>query len=211
MKNRNLFYMGISLLLAFAFVSCIFIKDPIPDPTLIVFQLNDTTVLHKVAVVPTNNTDSNKYSIPTYPKLDRNAPFFTETNLSTHWGFTGSYYDKCELATEPKYIALKDGYYMAYPYVELCGLTTFLDVDWSDLCNVDLDTVPVMHFEENVFKNVCNIEEATVANLTKKSTIHHSKRNKEQVTIDDVVDLLNKLIEEDRLEDYNGGLFFFAK
>lgn len=210
MKNRNLFYAGISLLLAVVCASCIFIKDLPPEQAVIIFQLNDTIVLHKVAVVPTNNTDSNKYSIPTYPKLDRNAPFFTETS-STHWRFKGSYYDKCELATEPKYIALKDGYYMAYPYVELCGLTTFLDVDWLDLCNVDLDTIPVMHFEENVFKNVCNIEEATVAKLTKKSTIRHSKRNKEQVTIDDVVDLLNKLIEEDQLEDYNGGLFFFAK
>ncbi len=217
MKRISIIYAWLSLVLCIVCSSCEWGVPP-DYQRVIFFQLSDTAILHKVAVQPyeewmaDNNNGryhiTSKYAIPTYPKLDTNAPYFTELDKGVY-SMKGAYYDICELATETKYIPLKNGYYMAYPYVNLVGLPIFLDIDWKDLCNADIDTIPQVSFATNPFKHTYEIDEGIIAKLTKKSTPRYHKRNKEQVTIDDIVALLNQLIEEDCIEDYCNGIGFY--
>ena len=216
MKRISIIYVWLSLLLCIVCNSCEWGLPP-NYQRIVFFQLSDTTILHKVSVIPQEHLmiddagryySTTQYAIPTYPKLDIDAPYFTELDNYGVAGMKGAYYDVCELATETKYIALKNGYYMVYPYTNLCGLTTFLNVDWKDLCNVDIDTIQVMRFDEEPFSKVYNITEETIAKLTRKSTPRFKKRNKEQVRVEDIVQLLNQLIEEDDLDSYCNGMGF---
>lgn len=220
MKRKfYIYYALVSLLLCVVCNSCEWGLPP-DYQRVIFFQLSDTTILHKVTVQPHEEWmdddemndgryyTTSKYAIPTYPKLDANAPYFTELDKGVY-SMKGAYYDVCELATETKYIPLKNGYYMAYPYVNLVGLPTFLDIDWKDLCNADIDTIPKVSFDINPFKHTYAINEGIIAKLTKKSTPRYHKRNKEQVTIDDIVALLNQLIEEGCIEDYCNSIGFY--
>lgn len=217
MKRTSIIYAGLSLLLCIVCSSCRWGVAPPYEQGVILFKLSDTTLLHKVVVIPKEDMAidtlseaylkgkdryyiTSKYIIPTYPKADENAPFFTQR------GDFGSCYNVCELATESKYIALKNGYYMVYPYRELLGLTTFLDVDWKQICSVNIDAVPQIQLDYKVFEDAYVIRESTIANLTGKSTIRFNKKTQEQVMLDDVVVLLNRLIEENQLRDYCNGM-----
>lgn len=220
MKRTSFIYIGLSLLLCIACSSCRWGLPP-DDQRVVFFQLSDTTILHKVAAQPYEEWMADdemnggryyitsKYAIPTYPKLDTNATYFTELDKGVY-SMKGAYYDVCELATETKYITLKNGYYMAYPYVKLMGLPTFLDVDWKALCNVNIDTISKVSFDSYPFKRTYMITEEKIAKLTRKSTPRYHKLNKEQVTVDDIVALLNQLIEEDCIEDYCSGIGFYV-
>ena len=229
MKNRNLFYMGISLLLSIGIcVSCVWSFPGGPtEQSIDIFLPADSVILQKVRVKISSSSDSmyednshgyyftKKYCIPIYPKLYENAPLFTEMDMSGQnpYGFVGTSYDVCELATQPKFIALKGGYYMAYPYTRLIEYVDFLDINWEQLCDVDLDTIPLLPDNQHPFdapyKEVYNIYESTIAKLAHKSTIRFRKRNKEEVTIEDAVEVINRLIEEGKLEEYGHGRNYY--
>lgn len=232
MKNRNLFYAGISLLLSMGIcVSCVWsFPDGPTEHSIDIFLPADSIILQKVRVKINSSLDSTyqiyldeirgcyftkKYCIPIYPKLYENAPLFTKMDDrgDNPYGFVGTSYDICELATQPKFIALKGGYYMAYPYNRLIEYVDCLDINWEQLCDVDLDTIPLLPNNQHPFdapyKEVYNIQESTIAKLAHKSTIRFRKRNKEEVTIEDAVEVINRLIEEGKLEEYGCGRNYY--
>lgn len=228
MKNRNLFYMGMSLLLSIGMcVSCGGEAATPTEQSIEIFLPADSAILQKVRVRIISSSDSiyqdeirgcyftKKYCIPIYPKLYENAPLFTKMDDrgDNPYGFVGTSYDVCELATQPKFIALKGGYYMAYPYTRLIEYVDFLDINWEQLCDVDLDTIPLLPDNQHPFdapyKEVYNIHESTIAKLAHKSTIRFRKRNKEEVTIEDAVEVINRLIEEGNLEKYGHGRNYY--
>lgn len=229
MKFTHLFYMGISLLLSMGIcVSCVWSFPGGPtEQSIEIFLPADSVILQKVRVKISSSSDSmyednshgyyftKKYCIPIYPKLYENAPLFTKMDDrgDNPYGFVGTSYDVCELATQPKFIALKGGYYMAYPYTRLIEYVDFLDINWEQLCDVDLDTIPLLPDNQHPFdapyKEVYNIHESTIAKLAHKSTIRFRKRNKEEVTIEDAVEVINRLIEEGKLEEYGHGRNYY--
>lgn len=182
------------------------------EQSIYVIQPYDSTILQKVCVeIATydkrddRHYSTEKYSIPTYPKAYEDAPLFTEMDYAGG-DFEGTVYDVCELATKQKYIALHDGYYIAYPYTKLSILTTFLDVEWNRLCDVDLDTInPISFYQYDPFncpyKKVYVVEESLIAKLSKKSTLRFRKCNKEEVTISDAIKVINMLIDEGKLDE----------
>lgn len=138
------------------------------------------------------------YCVPVHGKLKEGGPFFSNTNnifLSDleMWYYDAEAYDLCELATEPKYYALHDGWYMCYPYMGLQCCHSYLNVDWEDICSVDPDTVRLLSTSENIEFRI--ISEQAISGLTKKGTANF-RTKREQVTMDDLVNLFNELIDK---------------
>ena len=180
------------------------------------YQFIDTSYLNKIIVKYIGNWEvpddydkakyekrlGSKYVIPLYPKNHVGQPIFGERGDGSlyDYGYAyGDFYKLEDLIDSPKFIALKGGYYICYPFTCLERIGLFLDAEWKDLATTDFDKVEVL---PSPHKLRYSISERNLAHLTKKSTKHFPKENAEMMTIDDVVNTLNILIETNRIEEY---------
>lgn len=181
------------------------------------FQFRDTSYLNKIIVkyaenwkVPYGYDKSkyekrlgSKYVIPLYPRHLEGQPIFGEIGDGSlyNYGFEyGDFYELEDLIESPKFIALKGGFYICYPFTCLEKIGLFVDAEWKDLAITDFDQVEVLPSPHHKLRY--SISERNLAHLTKKSTKHFPKENADIMTIDDIVNTLNMLIETNQIKTY---------
>ncbi len=212
-------YIVIAMLCAILFYGCRH-----PDVTGVVydygggsiafFQFTDTCLINKAILCKGSPMPwmldlgyayswGEKFWIPLYPKNLKGQPLFGETGyLGTSSTFDfkiGEFYSIEDLVSSPKFIALKGGYYICYPFMALVG-GTYMNVAWKDLLTMDIDTIEV--YSTDPYTNGYAIHEDELVRLTKKSTMHFRGLKRDMITIDDVVETLNKLIETNTIEKH---------
>ena len=177
------------------------------------FQFTDSTLVNKVLLeidgrdrtVPEDYYYSwrENLCIPLYPRNVEGMPLFGEkadgTNFIHDWKI-GEKYTLEDLVNTPKFIALKDGYYICWPFVQLEKYGYYTNVEWKDLLTMNIDTVHAFTAEPYINRYV--IHEDELVKLTQKSTKHFHGRKRDEITIDDVVKVLNDLIETGTIEDH---------
>lgn len=176
------------------------------------FQFNDTTFMNKIIVADAGDWDyetkyvkkvGNKYAIPTYPRNLDGQPIFGEEASGALYelGYmNGDFYTLEDLVNVPKFIPLKGGYYICFPFTALELHGHFIDAEWKDLYNIDFNQAKVI--ERSPYRKRYVIHERTLANLTDKSTAHFKRDNPDFITIEDVINTLNLLIETNRIAEY---------
>ena len=107
-----------------------------------------------------------------------------------------------DLTKGRKYIALNDGFYICYPFALLEREGVYLDVNWEELLSVNFDTINVNPATYSPYNKRYIISEKELAKLTGKSTLHFQQKSKEQVSIQDAIDIINKLIEHNKLDKH---------
>lgn len=176
--------------------------------TIYFFQLQDDSFLNKVlvntsGVIGHHYVYGTKYKISLCPKITPETPIFGEgvSNANTSY-LIGEDYTIDELVSaDSRFVALKDGYYLCYPYACIEQYAQFLDVEWREFYSVDPDTVHIYDATTPYRKRFC-IKEKALVKLTGKSTLHFQGRSKEQITIEDVIQALNTIIENGEIEKY---------
>lgn len=176
------------------------------------FQFTDTNLINKAILcfdkeVPLRAEYVHSFGkcwVPLYPKNLEEQPIFGKngylgTNHLLNWKI-GAVYTLEDLVNSPKYIALKGGYYTCYPFVELESFGCYVNAEWNDLLTLDADTVKIYTSKPYAKRYVIHEEE--LVRLTKKSTMHFRGWSSDMITIEDVVDVLNKLIETNTIEEH---------
>ena len=179
------------------------------------FQFTDTTLMQKVMVQESYELMLKKESysfdydepfyIPLYPKNLKGSPLFGADERGIHWYYqfeyiSGDFYSVEDLVETPKFIALNDGYYICYPFTQLENHAYYVNINWKDLLTANIDEAEIC--TSTPYKKRYKISERELVKLTKKSTMHFRKFNKDMITIDDVVEVLNMLIETNTIEDH---------
>lgn len=178
------------------------------------FQFPDSTFMNKILVrgVPLPYQPSKYYirkgrfKFPCYPKNLEGQSLFGELAMGVNEEMDymyGDFYTLEDLVKSPKYIALKGGYYISYPFTTLAPGGTFINAEWEDLLTINLDTVEV-YSKVGFFFN--GITERKLVELTKKSTMHFKGKSDEMITIDDVVEVLNEIIETNTIKEHCYGI-----
>lgn len=176
------------------------------------FQFKDTSFMNKI-LISNYPEDSelakygqklgSKYWIPLYPKNIEGQPLFGNRAAGAMQSFNyinGDFYTIEELVNSPKFIPLKGGYYICYPFKALEDYGHYIDADWKDFYKIDFDTVKFIPGDH--YNKYYQISELNLAVLSQKSTEHFKRENTEMLTIDDVVEVLNRLIETDRIDKF---------
>lgn len=135
-----------------------------------------------------------------YPKLNRSEPYFNKAiKEMSRKEYREKYsFDICELATEEKVIALHDHYYAYYPYpfrVDAPEETSLRNGKWENICNVNPLELPVLMDGKSIYSESRIFDGLTLDKITKK------KRH--EMTIDDIVNAINKVIDEGKLDKYS--------
>lgn len=182
--------------------------------SIVFFQFTDTTLMQKVMVQRSYDLmlegnyayDCDKpYFIPLYPRNTEGYPLFGEDRFQIQFYgrfefISGDFYSIEDLVDSPKFIALNDGYYICYPFTQLERNALYVNIDWKDLLSADIDQAEICTFTP--YKKRYKISERELVKLTKKSTMHFRRFNKDMITVDDVVEVLNMLIETNTIEDH---------
>lgn len=214
------------LMIIFINSGCIFGGEHYSHPDLVgsdprggyicFFQFRDTSYINKIIVkyeetwkLPYGYDTAkyvtrlgSKYVMPLYPKHVEGQPIFGEMgdgSLYNRGYMYGEFYKLEDLIGSPKFIALKGGYYICYPFTCLESIGLYTNAEWKDLSTTDFDQVEVV---SSPYKIRYKISERTLAHLTKKSTKHFPKKDAEMITIDDIVSTLNMLIETNQIKTY---------
>jgi hypothetical protein len=188
------------------------------------FQFTDTSYMNNILIAPENGNgyeymlhygkilDGGEWWLPLFPKNLEGQPIFGE---STHGGtnidfyyLDGTFYTVEDVVENPKYIALKGDYYICYPFTALESRGRYINAEWKDFYTIDFRNVKIIP-SNHVFKIRYNISELVLANLTQKSTKHFPRKNAEMITIDDVVETINRLIETNKIDDYCYQLYHY--
>ena len=177
------------------------------------FQFKDTSFMNKILISNYPEDDDelakygqklgSKYWIPLYPKNIEGQPLFGDRAAGAMQSFNyinGDFYTIEELVNSPKFIPLKGGYIICYPFKALEDFGHYIDADWKDFYKIDFDTVKVIPGYH--YNKYYQVSELILANLSQKSTMHFMRENTEMLTIDDVVEVLNRLIETDRIDKF---------
>ena len=140
------------------------------------------------------------HGIYNFPKRYRNEPYYAALRW-TQEPEKYSYYI-CEFATEEKLLALHDGYFTYFPYTNLIenDFCVVRDGKWNDICNcnpLDLPILgspstssPLFFYKEIRFFRIGSLEKIT-----------HKSRH--EMTIDDIENAINKVIDEGKLDKYS--------
>ena len=186
------------------------------DGSICFFQFSDTSYMSKIMLSKYSNEDyefifkygkklSRNYWILLYPKNLEGQPIFGETTrggTSIDFDYLdGVFYTVKDVVESPKYIALKDGYYICYPFTALESYSHYINAEWKDFYNIDFDKFEMIP-SHKVYKKRYHISERNLSTLTQKSTKHFPKEDTEMITIDDVVKTLNDLIETNRIDKF---------
>ena len=191
MKNKNYFLICVCMVLCCA-CDTPQLLDSKANSVHIFKYVNEGYKNHLLTYNDTLRGDSS--ILPTCPKLDRNEPYFSYYYTAN----AAKSYDICELATAEKVIALHGNYYMYYPYINL-GLRgdrlVVRDGLWSDICNTDPFKLPIVCDEANIYSETRIFEGRSLDKIT------HKKRT--EMTIDDIVNAINRVIDEGTLDKYS--------
>ncbi len=180
------------------------------------FQFEDTSYMNNILIASGYDDyeyiqrygkvlGGGKWWLPLFPKNLEGQPMFgEETRGGTNIDFDyldGCFYTVEDVVESPKYIALKGNYYICYPFtaLELCG--RYINAEWNDFYTTDfrnVEKIPSHH----IYKKRYHISEHALVHLTQKSTLHFPRENAEMITIDDVVETLNDLIETNRIDKF---------
>ena len=203
-----------------SFVSCCFFEGSTTHPDLVAndpsggriyfFQLRDTSYLENIILyksTPGQMPSKYKkkictlYHMPLFPKNFQGESIFgTIASGATEIEYMdGHFYTLEDVLESTKFIALKGGFYLCYPFTALEAHGHFLDAKWKDFYTTDFYNTECI---TNPYRIRYNISERTLANLTQKSTCHFPRKNPEMITIDDVVETLNDLIETNRIDEF---------
>ena len=176
------------------------------------FQFTDTNLINKAILcfdkeIPLKDEYVHSFGncwVPLYPKNLEGQPIFGKngylgTNYVLNWKI-GDVYTLEDLVNTPKYIALKGGYYTCYPFTELESFGCYVNAEWKDLLKLDLGTTKI--YSKTPYAKRYVIHEEELVRLTKKSTMHFRGWKSDMITIEDVVEVLNHLIESNTIEDY---------
>ncbi len=145
---------------------------------------------YKDYIITVDNSGDNSHimnGIYNFPKLKRDEPYFGG----------GETYDICELATEEKVIALHDHYYAYYPYPNIHGIghKSVRNGKWKDICDTNPLELPILCHEGEIYSEGRCFEGFSLDKITKKK--------REELTIDDIVNAINKVIDEGKLDKYS--------
>ena len=181
------------------------------------FQFTDTAYMNNILVAPGmadfdymfhygKVLGGGKWWLPLFPKNHHEGqPIFGErTREGTNMDFDyldGCFYTVKDVVESPKFIALKGGYYIFYPFMALEVRGHYINAKWEDYYTTDfrkVEKIPSHH----VYKKCYQISEHILVHLTQKSTLHFPRENAEMITIDDVVETLNRLIETNQIDEY---------
>ena len=181
------------------------------------FQFTDTAYMNNILVAPGmadfdymfhygKVLGGGKWWLPLFPKNHHEGqPIFGErTREGTNMDFDyldGCFYTVKDVVESPKFIALKGGYYIFYPFMALEVRGHYINAKWEDYYTTDfrkVEKIPSHH----VYKKRYQISEHILVHLTQKSTLHFPRENPEMITIDDVVETLNRLIETNQIDEY---------
>ena len=194
------------------FSSCWHLPADYSKGEIAFFQFTDTNLIHKAILrfdsLPMKTDFKHSWGdvcwIPLYPKNIKGQPIFGKKGYqgasNLHNWIIGTTYSLEELINTPKYIALKDNYYICYPFMDLASYGCYVNVDWKDLLTLDTTTLEV--YTNMPYAKRYVIFEDDLVRLTKKSTMHFRGLKKDMITIDDVVEVLNELIETNTIEEY---------
>lgn len=176
------------------------------------FQFTDTNLINKAILcfdkeAPLKAAYVHSFGncwVPLYPKNLEGQPIFGKngylgTNDVLNWKI-GEVYTLEDLVNTPKYIALKGGYYTCYPFTALESFGCYVNAEWKDLLTLDLGAVKI-HSKTPYAKRYV-IHEEELVRLTKKSTMHFRGWSRDMITIEDVVEVLNHLIETNTIENH---------
>ncbi len=211
--KRNIFLVVLMIVSAVACVSCKhpdLISGPPWGGSIYIFQFQDESFLNKILVHHPQSLYPNdyysygeKFAIPLYPKISPNTPIFGETTTTqcTNYIIGENYTIEELLSAEQRYISLNDGYYMCYPFACIENGAQFIDVEWKDFYAVNPDTAYI-YDAVSPYKNRFSLKEEDLVHLTGKSTVHFHSCTKKQMTIEDVVDAINTLIDKRELKKY---------
>ena len=181
------------------------------------FQFTDTSYMNNILVSPGMEDfdymfhygkvlGGGKWWLPLFPKNHHEGqPIFGErtregTNMDFYY-LDGCFYTVKDVVESPKFIALKGGYYIFYPFMALEVRGHYINAKWEDYYTTDfrkVEKIPSHH----VYKKCYQISEHILVHLTQKSTLHFPRENPEMITIDDVVETLNWLIETNQIDEY---------
>ena len=124
-----------------------------------------------------------------YPRREPNKPYFYNFRRDN---VSAQTFDLCNLADDNKYIELHGGYYIAYPYTSLIAANCVLEAQWRDICTIDLNQATVL--SDTVFSEMWSLTYYQISNLV---DIKVSK-----ITIEDIVNLFNKIIDTNNIDKY---------
>lgn len=130
-----------------------------------------------------------------FPKRYRNEPYYG----SERWSKNPEKYafDICELATEKKVLALHDGYFTYFPYTHIntSNSDVVRDGKWENLCDGNPLELPALGDAGSLYKEIRHFEIRPLEKITGKS--------RKEMTIEDIEEAINKLIDEGRLDKYS--------
>ena len=131
-----------------------------------------------------------------YPKRYRNEPYFG----SGRWARNPEKYtfDICELETEEKLLPLHGNYYTYFPYTTLSGEGSMVVVrngSWEQVCDTNPLDLPIIGDANSLYKEIRVFEIRSMERLTKKT--------RTEMTIDDIEQAVNKVIDEGKLDKYS--------
>ena len=154
------------------------------------------------AVMPSNHrTSYRKYNllekgILKLPKREIDEPYdFTYREGGKLYLYDEPAFELEELTTEPKIYWLHDGYFMFFPYETLSWYNPQLRaVLWEDLCSVNMDTVPVLCEQGELFAETHIVYMGALKKLSGKKPW--------QITFRDIATALNLVIDNNEKDKY---------
>lgn len=172
-----------------------------------VYKFRDSSYQNYVITVdeavmpPDHLTSYKKYNllengILKLPKREMDEPYdFTYREGGKLYLYDKPAFELEELITESKIYWLHDGYFMFFPYETLSWYNPQLRaVLWEDLCSVNMDMVPVLCKEEELFVETHLVYMGALKKLTGKKP--------SQITFRDIATALNNIIDNDEKDKY---------
>lgn len=214
MKNKIiiLFVMILCLSACFVFLRCTipfgftayppkmirifkFVNDDYKNKILILLSEDIVDYPFKEKFFIPLNEGSERF-IPVYPRIKKDRLPFSYSDEDEFLSDIYEQYDICELSNNLPFIELHDGWCMFYPYRwDIYGWPNLaIDAEWEDICNpnINLDSVEILGWSYSV--PYYSIWVSTISKLQKKKM--------EKLTIEDVIQCLNKIIDEGKLDKY---------
>lgn len=166
------------------------------DFAFFIFRLEDES--YKELIITNGDV------VPNFPKRSKDGPYFgIGTGVYTQGvvDITPYYYDICELATEEKFLALHNNYYTFFPYTGISSFESSSDTVfvregiWKDVCNIDPASLPILDNVSEMYSEIRFFEITSLEKITHK--------NRWKMTIDDMEKAVNKVIDEGELDKYS--------
>ena len=190
MKNRLLF------LIAFAAILCSCDTPALLEAkqyAFFIFRFADEADKEWIITCPVSESLPNPQitnGIHNFPKRHHNKPYFADKgNFDS--------FDICELATEEKLLAMHDGYYTYFPYTCIVDgdMCVVRDGKWETLCDVNPLDLHERGSANGIYADIRSFDIRSLEKITHKS--------RTEMTIEDIEQAINKVIDEKKLDKYS--------